>query len=74
MGQGFGLGFTVRKEPGRNPLPGSVGDYFWGGAWGTCFWIDPQEQLIAILMLQAPAQRLHYRSLMRELVYQAMIR
>ena len=52
MGQGFGLGFAVRKEQGRNPLPGSVGDYFWSGAWGTTFWIDPHEQLIAILMLQ----------------------
>ena len=74
MGQGFGLGFAVRKEQGRNPLPGSVGDYFWGGVFGTAFWIDPQEQLIAILMLQAPAQRVLYRYLMRELVYQAMIR
>jgi CubicO group peptidase (beta-lactamase class C family) len=74
MGQGFGLGFAVRKEQGRNPLPGSVGDYYWGGAFGTAFWIDPQEQLIAILMMQAPAQRVYYRHLMRELVYQAVIR
>lgn len=74
MGQGFGLGFAVRKEAGRNPLPGSVGDYYWGGAFGTAFWIDPQEQLVAILMMQAPAQRVYYRHLMRELVYQAVIR
>jgi CubicO group peptidase (beta-lactamase class C family) len=74
MGQGFGLGFAVRKEQGRNPLPGSVGDYFWGGVHGTAFWIDPQEQLIAILMMQAPAQRVLYRYLMRELIYQAVIR
>jgi CubicO group peptidase (beta-lactamase class C family) len=74
MGYGFGLGFAVRKEQGRNPLPGSVGDYFWFGFYGTGFWIDPQEQLIAILMLQAPAQRLQYHYLMRELVYQAVIR
>jgi CubicO group peptidase (beta-lactamase class C family) len=72
MGQGFGLGFAVRKEAGRNPLPGSVGDYYWGGAFGTGFWIDPQEQLIAVLMMQAPARRLQYRYLMRELVYQAL--
>ena len=73
MGQGFGLGFAVRKEPGRNPVPGSVGDFFWGGVFGTSFWIDPQEQLIAILMMQAPARRLHYRYLLRELVYQAVL-
>lgn len=72
MGQGFGLGFAVRTEPGRNPLHGSVGDYYWGGAYGTYFWIDPREKLIAIFMMQAPAQRLQYRYLMRELVYQAI--
>ena len=33
-GQGFGLGFAIRKEPGRNPLPGSVGTFYWTGAWG----------------------------------------
>lgn len=72
MGQGFGLGFAVRIEPGRNPLHGSAGEYYWGGAQGTYFWIDPKEKLIAILMMQAPAQRLQYRYLMRELVYQAI--
>jgi len=72
MGQGFGLGFAVRTEAGRNPLHGSVGDYYWGGAYGTYFWIDPKEKLFAILMMQAPAQRLPYRYLMRELVYQAV--
>jgi CubicO group peptidase (beta-lactamase class C family) len=77
MGLGFGLGFAVRKEQGRNPLQGSVGDYFWVGAYGTGFWIDPQEQLIAILMMQAPALSAlcaQYNFLMRELVYQAVIR
>jgi CubicO group peptidase (beta-lactamase class C family) len=72
MGQGFGLGFGVRTEAGRNPLPGSIGDYYWGGAHGTYFWIDPKEQLVAILMMQAPAQRLHYRYLLRHYVYQAI--
>ncbi|WP_255468011.1 serine hydrolase [Reyranella sp. CPCC 100927] len=73
MGQGFGLGFAVRTDVGRNPLHGSVGDYYWGGAYGTYFWIDPKEKLFAILMMQAPAQRLPYRYLMRELVYQAVM-
>jgi CubicO group peptidase (beta-lactamase class C family) len=73
FGQGFGLGFAVRTDTGRNPLHGSEGDYFWGGAYGTYFWIDPKEKLIAILMMQAPAARLHYRYLMREMVYQAIV-
>ena len=58
--------------PGRNPLPGSVGDFSWSGVTGTYFWIDPKQELIAILLMQAPAQRMHYRYLMRTLVYQAI--
>jgi CubicO group peptidase (beta-lactamase class C family) len=72
MGYGFGLGFAVRLEPGRSPVPGSVGEYFWGGVTGTYFWIDPREQMIAVLMLAAPDQRLHYRYLTRQLVYAAL--
>jgi CubicO group peptidase (beta-lactamase class C family) len=73
MGQGFGLGVAVRTHNGINPLPGSVGNYYWGGALGTYFWIDPKAQLIAIMMTQAPAERLHYRYLIQQLVYQAMM-
>jgi CubicO group peptidase (beta-lactamase class C family) len=73
LGIGFGLGFAVRTHAGRNPLPGSVGDFSWSGVTGTYFWIDPQQQLIAILMMQAPAERLHYRYLIRTLVYQAIV-
>ncbi len=72
MGYGFGLGFAVRTAPGRSPVPGSVGEFFWGGVTGTYFWIDPQEQLIAVLMAAAPDQRLHYRYLSRQLVYAAL--
>ena len=72
FGQGFGLGFCVRKEAGRNPTPGSVGDFYWSGVHGTYFWIDPREQLIGVLMLCAPDLRRHYRALMRQLVYQAI--
>jgi CubicO group peptidase (beta-lactamase class C family) len=73
MGQGFGLGFAVRTDAGRNPLPGSVGDFYWGGAYGTYFWIDPKEKLFVVLMMQAPAQRLPYRYLLRDLAYQAVV-
>lgn len=71
-GGGFGLGFGVRLEPGRSPLPGSVGDYFWAGAYGTYFWIDPKEKLVTVMMMYAPALRLHYRYLIRHYVYQAI--
>src|SRR5665213_2924489 len=72
MGYGFGLGFAVRKTQGLSPVPGSVGEFFWGGATGTYFWIDPQEQMIVVLMLQAPDMRLAYRYLTRRLVYAAV--
>jgi CubicO group peptidase (beta-lactamase class C family) len=73
MGQGFGLGFAVRTAPGRNPEPGSVGNFYWTGAWGTTFWVDPAEKLIAIQMIQVPlSQGGTYRRAFRNLVYQAM--
>ncbi|HEV2187648.1 MAG TPA: serine hydrolase domain-containing protein, partial [Stellaceae bacterium] len=72
MGYGFGLGFCVRKAQGMSPAPGSVGEFFWGGVLGTYFWIDPQEQMVTVLMMQAPDQRLRYRTMIRRLVYAAM--
>ena len=71
-GQGFGLGFCVRTETGRNPVPGSPGEFYWSGVHGTYFWIDPAEELIGILMTCAPDVRRHYRALMRQLTYQAL--
>ena len=71
-GQGFGLGFAINCEPGLSPLPGSKGDYYWSGILGTYFWVDPKEQLIAILMIQAPTQLLPYQYRMRDSVYQAI--
>jgi CubicO group peptidase (beta-lactamase class C family) len=72
MGQGFGLGFAVRTDQGRNPLPGSPGDYYWGGAYGTYFWHDPRERMYVIFMMQSQTARLPYRYLMRDMVYQAL--
>jgi CubicO group peptidase (beta-lactamase class C family) len=71
-GHGFGLGFAVRLAAGIAPFPGSVGSYYWGGAAGTTFWVDPAERLAAVLMIQAPGQREHYRVLFRDLVYAAV--
>ncbi len=72
FGTGFGLGFAVRTSVGRSEVPGSVGDYSWGGAYGTYFWVDPVEDLYAILMVQGPSDRLHYRYALRNLVYGAL--
>ena len=70
---GFGLGFAVRKEAGLAGVPGSAGEYFWGGAAGTGFWVDPKEELICVFMTQAApgAPRRYDRQLFKQLVYQA---
>src|SRR3989454_2322796 len=70
----FGLGFAVRPSDGIAPVPGSAGDFYWGGYAGTFFWVDPQEQLVAIFMVQsAGALRGYHRTLFRQLVYQAIV-
>jgi CubicO group peptidase (beta-lactamase class C family) len=70
-GYGFGLGLAIRMQPGISHVPGSVGQYFWGGLAGTTFWVDPKEELFAIMLIQAPGQRDYYRTLFRDLVYAA---
>ncbi|NBQ86123.1 MAG: class A beta-lactamase-related serine hydrolase [Betaproteobacteria bacterium] len=72
-GHGFGLGFAVRTHAGLAPVPGSVGLYYWGGIAGTTFFVDPAEELFAILMIQAPNQRDYYRPLFRDLVYASLV-
>lgn len=73
-GYGFGLGFGVRKEAGVSADPGSAGDYYWGGAGGTYFWVDPKEKMFVVFMMQSPKQRLTYRALMRDMVYAALVK
>ena len=72
-GQGFGLGVAVRTHLGLVPVPGTVGSYYWGGIAGTTFFVDPAQQLFALLMIQAPNQREYYRPLFRDLVYAALL-
>ena len=74
MGTSFGLGFAVRVDAGRNPVPGSVGDYSWAGITGTYFWVDPKEKLVAVLMVQAPQglNTVIWRQT-RTMVYQALM-
>ena len=69
----FGLGLAVRPADGLAPTAGTAGDYNWSGYAGTTFWVDPKEQLVAVMMTQSPgAQRTYHRSLMRQLTYQAI--
>jgi CubicO group peptidase (beta-lactamase class C family) len=71
-GVGFGLGFAVTLDTARMMLAGSIGDYSWGGAASTYFWIDPREQLIAIFMTQlTPPTTYPIRRELRTLVYSA---
>ena len=74
-GYGFGLGFAVRKGNGVASVPGSTGEYNWGGAAGTGFWVDPKEQFVVVIMTQTvpgiAAQRID-RALWRQAVYQAL--
>ena len=75
MGQGFGLGFAVRTENGQNPLPGTAGSYYWTGAFGTTFYVDPRQQLVSIMMIQSPSpENSFYRRAFRYLTYQALTR
>ena len=45
-GQGFGLGFSIVEDPGASGLPGSVGEYGWGGAYHSTYWVDPHQELV----------------------------
>jgi CubicO group peptidase (beta-lactamase class C family) len=71
-GFGFGLGFAVRLADGLAASPGSAGQYYWGGIAGTVFWVDPREELVAVMLTQAPGRREYYRALFRNLVYAAL--
>lgn len=70
-GYGFGLGFAVRLHAGIAQVPGSVGQYYWGGLAGTTFWVDPAENMFALMLIQGPGQREYYRVLFRDMVYAA---
>jgi CubicO group peptidase (beta-lactamase class C family) len=72
-GIGFGLGFSVTMNPAQTLIPGSAGEYAWGGAATTSFWIDPAEELIAIFMTQVlPSSAYPIRRELRTMVYAAI--
>lgn len=72
-GQGFGLGFSVVTDVGARGQPGSVGEFGWGGAYHSTYWVDPQEGLVVVYLTQLiPANGLDEHSKLRALVYQAL--
>jgi len=72
-GVGFGLGFATSTNASRTLMPGSDGDFFWGGAASTFFWIDPEEDLIGIFMTQLiPSSTYPVRREVRTMVYSAL--
>ena len=73
-GVGFSIGCGVNMDVAKSRLPGSVGEFFWGGAAATAFWIDPKEDLTVVFMTQVMGSesRLTLRRDLRTLVYSAM--
>ena len=71
-GHGFGLGFAVKTALGEHTEPGSIGSYGWSGAAGTAFFVDPQEELFAIILTQSPGLLDDVRELFRQTVYAAI--
>ncbi len=72
-GVGFGLGFATTISQPATLIPGSTGDFFWGGAAGTFFWVDPKEDLIGLFLTQVlPSSAYPVRRQLRTLVYSAV--
>ncbi len=72
-GQGFGLGFGIITDVAKNKALGSKGTYYWGGAYSTYFFIDPEEDLIAILMTQIQPYSTYYSAKFPQFIYQALV-
>jgi CubicO group peptidase (beta-lactamase class C family) len=73
-GEGFGLGFSVLTDPGDRGTPGSAGEFGWGGAYHSTYWVDPKENLVVVYLTQIiPATGLDDQAKVRALVYQAIV-
>ncbi len=73
-GMGFGLTVAVAKAPTATQVIGSQGEYMWGGAASTLFWVDPAEDLTVIFMTQLlPSGTFNFRGQLKALVYPAII-
>ena len=73
-GVGFGLGYSVVDNLGARGMPGSVGEFGWGGAYHSTYWADPKEELVVVYFTQLiPARGVDDHDKLRALVYQAII-
>ncbi|GAB2987265.1 beta-lactamase family protein [Amycolatopsis acidiphila] len=73
-GFGFGLGFSVLKDPVKAKTLSSPGEYAWGGAASTAFWVDPVQEVTALFFTQLVPSSTHpIRQHLRQLVYQALV-
>jgi CubicO group peptidase (beta-lactamase class C family) len=73
-GYGFGLTFAVNLGPGKSATVGSEGEYYWGGAAGTGFWIDPKEKMIGVFLIQVlPPTNIPAGDQFKRMAYQALV-
>ena len=73
-GEGFGLGFSVVTDLGARGIPGSVGEYGWGGAYHSTYWVDPEEELVVVYLTNLiPAGGIDDHGKLRALIYQAIM-
>lgn len=74
-GTGFGLGFSVLQNLGDRGTPGSEGEFGWGGAYGSTYWVDPKEDLVVVYFKQlTPTNDIDDQAKLRALVYQAIVK
>jgi len=73
-GVGFGLGFSVVQDNVDNKVLSTIGEFAWGGAASTAFWVDPAEEITALFMTQLLPSSTHpIRPQLKQLVYQALV-
>lgn len=73
-GTGFGLGFSVLEDLGERGTPGTEGEFAWGGAYHSEYWVDPVEELVVVYFTQLiPANGIDDHQKLRALIYQAIV-
>jgi CubicO group peptidase (beta-lactamase class C family) len=73
-GYGFGLTFAVNQGPGKTPTVGSPGEFYWGGAAGTSFWIDPKEKMFGVFLINVlPPTGIPAGDQFKRMAYQALV-
>ena len=72
-GEGFGLGFSIVEDLGERGIPGSEGEYGWGGAYHSTYWVDPVEGLVVVYLTQLiPAPMIDDHDKVRAMIYGAI--